>query len=137
GRAASGAAVLRLRPGAGAAALCAGRRGAADRLRYRRAPGARRDRGQDRRDNGADRRAVLPGDDLPRAQRAGGHLAMKPDAAPRLIASRLSVLRSRRIIVADADLALNAGELTILAGPNGAGKTTLARAMAGLLACKG
>lgn len=62
---------------------------------------------------------------------------MKPNAAPRLVASHVSVVRSRRMIVADAELALNAGELTILAGPNGAGKTTLARAMAGLLACEG
>lgn len=62
---------------------------------------------------------------------------MKPDNAPRLSASHISVTRGRRTIVRDAILALNTGELTVLAGPNGAGKTTLARAMAGVLACDG
>jgi iron complex transport system ATP-binding protein len=62
---------------------------------------------------------------------------MKPDAAPRLIASGLCVTRGARRIVDDASLTLNAGELTVLAGPNGAGKTTLARAMAGLIAADG
>jgi iron complex transport system ATP-binding protein len=62
---------------------------------------------------------------------------MKPDTAPRLSARNVSVIRGRRNIVDDATMALNAGELTILAGPNGAGKTTLARAMAGVLAFNG
>jgi iron complex transport system ATP-binding protein len=62
---------------------------------------------------------------------------MKTDTAPRLSARNVSVIRGRRNIVDDATMALNAGELTILAGPNGAGKTTLARAMAGVLAFKG
>lgn len=62
---------------------------------------------------------------------------MKPDAAPRLVASHVSVLRGRRRIVDTASLTLNAGELTILAGPNGAGKTTLARIMAGVIAGEG
>lgn len=52
--------------------------------------------------------------------------------APRLSAMNINVRYGGRNIVRDADLVLNAGELTILAGPNGAGKTTLARAMAGL-----
>ena len=62
---------------------------------------------------------------------------MKPNDAPRLVASGLTVVRGPRRIVDNADLTLNAGELTILAGPNGAGKTTLARAMAGLIAAEG
>ncbi|MBX9709960.1 MAG: ABC transporter ATP-binding protein [Xanthobacteraceae bacterium] len=51
---------------------------------------------------------------------------------PRLSATNVSVTYGGYRIVDNADLVLNAGELTILAGPNGAGKTTLARAMAGL-----
>ena len=62
---------------------------------------------------------------------------MKPDMAPRLCAERLAIRRGARIIVTDASLVLNAGELTVLAGPNGAGKTTLARAMAGLIPSQG
>lgn len=62
---------------------------------------------------------------------------MKHDAAPRLVASNVTVVRGRRRIVDDAGLALHAGELTVLAGPNGAGKTTLARALAGLVPCDG
>lgn len=42
------------------------------------------------------------------------------------------VRRRRRVVVADVDLELAAGELTLLAGPNGAGKSTLIRAMCGL-----
>lgn len=49
----------------------------------------------------------------------------------------LTVVRNGRRIVDDAGIALNPGELTILAGPNGAGKTTLARALAGLIASDG
>lgn len=62
---------------------------------------------------------------------------MKANDAPRLIASGITVIRGSRRIVDNADLTLNAGELTVLAGPNGAGKTTLARAMAGLIAAEG
>ncbi|MCR6734000.1 MAG: ABC transporter ATP-binding protein [Afipia sp.] len=62
---------------------------------------------------------------------------MKPNNAPRLVSSAITVTRGARRIVDNADLTLNAGELTILAGPNGAGKTTLARAMAGLIAAEG
>lgn len=49
----------------------------------------------------------------------------------------LTVTRNGRRIVDNANIALNPGELTILAGPNGAGKTTLARALAGLIASDG
>lgn len=62
---------------------------------------------------------------------------MKPNASPRLVSTGITVVRGSRRIVDNADLTLNAGELTILAGPNGAGKTTLARAMAGLIAAAG
>ncbi|EKS33617.1 ABC transporter ATP-binding protein [Afipia clevelandensis] len=62
---------------------------------------------------------------------------MKPNDAPRLVATDITVVRGSRRIVDSADLTLNAGELTILAGPNGAGKTTLARAMAGLISAHG
>ncbi len=51
---------------------------------------------------------------------------------PRLSATNINIRYDGHRIVHDANLALNAGELTILAGPNGAGKTTLARAMAGV-----
>jgi iron complex transport system ATP-binding protein len=62
---------------------------------------------------------------------------MKPNAAPRLVASNITVVRGRRNTVDDVHLTLNAGELTILVGPNGAGKTTLVRTMTGLVASKG
>jgi iron complex transport system ATP-binding protein len=62
---------------------------------------------------------------------------MKPNAAPRLVASDITVVRSRRKTVDDVNLTLNSGELTILVGPNGAGKTTLVRAIIGLIAAKG
>ena len=62
---------------------------------------------------------------------------MKPNDAPRLVASGITVTRGSRRIVDHADLTLNAGEFTVLAGPNGAGKTTLARAMAGLIPADG
>lgn len=62
---------------------------------------------------------------------------MKPNDAPRLVATDITVTRGTRKIVDNASLTLNAGEFTILAGPNGAGKTTLARAMAGVIAANG
>lgn len=62
---------------------------------------------------------------------------MKPNHAPRLVATGITVTRGSRRIVNNADLTLNNGELTILAGPNGAGKTTLARAIEGLIAAEG
>lgn len=54
-----------------------------------------------------------------------------------LDARGITVTRSGRRIVDNADISLKPGELTILAGPNGAGKTTLARALAGLIASDG
>jgi len=62
---------------------------------------------------------------------------MKPDTAPRLVGTGITVMRGARRIVDAADLTLNAGEFTILAGPNGAGKTTLARAMANVMSAQG
>jgi iron complex transport system ATP-binding protein len=62
---------------------------------------------------------------------------MKPDTAPRLVSTGITVVRGSRRIVDNANLTLNAGELTILAGPNGAGKTTLARAIAGVMTAEG
>jgi iron complex transport system ATP-binding protein len=62
---------------------------------------------------------------------------MKPNAAPRLVTSHITVVRNRRKTVDDINLTLNAGELTILVGPNGAGKTTLVRAIIGLIAANG
>lgn len=62
---------------------------------------------------------------------------MKSNNAPRLVSTGITVVRGSRRIVDNADLTLNAGELTILAGPNGAGKTTLARAMAGVMRAEG
>jgi len=62
---------------------------------------------------------------------------MKPDSAPRLVGTGITVTRGSRRIVDAANLTLNAGEFTILAGPNGAGKTTLARAMANVIPAQG
>jgi ABC-type sulfate/molybdate transport systems ATPase subunit len=55
-------------------------------------------------------------------------------AEPLLRASSLTVMRGRREVVHDVDLALRAGELVALLGPNGAGKSTLLDALAGALA---
>ena len=49
----------------------------------------------------------------------------------------LTVRLGGRAVVADAALALRAGECAMLVGPNGAGKTTLARALAGLIPADG
>lgn len=62
---------------------------------------------------------------------------MKPNNAPRLVSTGITVIRGPRKIVDNANLTLNAGEFTVLAGPNGAGKTTLARAMAGVMKVEG
>ena len=62
---------------------------------------------------------------------------MKPNNAPRLVSTAITVTRGSRRIVDCVDLTLNAGEFTILAGPNGAGKTTLARAMTGVMKVEG
>jgi ABC-type cobalamin/Fe3+-siderophores transport system ATPase subunit len=52
-------------------------------------------------------------------------------------ADKISVRLGGALIVEDATLALQRGELAILVGPNGAGKTTLVRALAGLLPAEG
>lgn len=51
----------------------------------------------------------------------------------RLSASKLTVERGGRIIIADLSFALEKGESLTVTGPNGAGKSTLLRALAGLL----
>jgi manganese/iron transport system ATP-binding protein len=50
---------------------------------------------------------------------------------------RLSVRLGGRLVLRDADLRVDAGELVGLIGPNGAGKTTLLRTALGLLAPAG
>jgi iron complex transport system ATP-binding protein len=52
-------------------------------------------------------------------------------------ADNVSVRLGGALIVEDATLSLQRGELAILVGPNGAGKTTLVRALAGLLPTEG
>lgn len=48
---------------------------------------------------------------------------MKSNNAPRLVSTGITVVRGSRRIVDNADLTLNAGELTILAGPNAPANT--------------
>ncbi|MGH3520988.1 MAG: ABC transporter ATP-binding protein [Haloechinothrix sp.] len=55
----------------------------------------------------------------------------------RLVAARLDVGHGRRRVLADVDLSLHAGEVTVLVGPNGCGKSTLLRTVAGLLPALG
>jgi iron complex transport system ATP-binding protein len=54
-----------------------------------------------------------------------------------LSASSVTVRLNGTVIVHDAGLVLNAGELVAMVGPNGAGKTTLMRALAGLVPAEG
>ena len=54
-----------------------------------------------------------------------------------LSANGVTVRLNGAVIVRDASLILNAGELVAMVGPNGAGKTTLMRALAGLVPADG
>lgn len=51
----------------------------------------------------------------------------------RLSASKLTIERGGRIVIADLSFTLEKGESLTVTGPNGAGKSTLLRALAGLL----
>ncbi|WP_046468337.1 ABC transporter ATP-binding protein [Allosalinactinospora lopnorensis] len=51
----------------------------------------------------------------------------------RLLAEGLDAGHAKQRILSGVDLALRAGEVTVLVGPNGCGKSTLLRTMAGLL----
>lgn len=51
----------------------------------------------------------------------------------RLVANGLDVGHGGRTVLRQVDLALRAGEITVLVGPNGCGKSTLLRTVAGLL----
>lgn len=55
----------------------------------------------------------------------------------RLQTGHLEVGHGRRRVLAGVDLALPAGEVTVLVGPNGCGKSTLLRTVAGLLPALG
>ncbi len=55
------------------------------------------------------------------------------DGGPLLVMKGVTAVRGGRVIVADIDLTLGAGEAIVVAGPNGAGKSTLLRIAAGLL----
>ena len=142
--AASGAASGRLRSGAGLRARHADGRRAPHRRRHRGAshPGQsqrHRGRAQGRRRHRADRRAVLPADDLlasggwsmerRRDRRDVRHTARRRPACRYGWRARSSsrAPRSRSA----------AGEFAVLLGPNGAGKTTLIRALAGVLPADG
>jgi iron complex transport system ATP-binding protein len=56
---------------------------------------------------------------------------------PCLEAHGVGVQLGGRAVVADANLTLHPGTLTVLLGPNGAGKSSLMRALAGLVPCTG
>ncbi|MGH3948661.1 MAG: ABC transporter ATP-binding protein [Pseudonocardiaceae bacterium] len=51
----------------------------------------------------------------------------------RLVARGLDAGHGKQRVLAGVDLALHAGEITVLVGPNGCGKSTLLRTVAGLL----
>lgn len=51
----------------------------------------------------------------------------------RFAGEALSCLRSERLVFADLDFALEAGDALVLRGPNGSGKSSLLRLMAGLI----
>ncbi|QBR72678.1 heme ABC exporter ATP-binding protein CcmA [Beijerinckiaceae bacterium] len=51
----------------------------------------------------------------------------------RLSASKLTIERGGRIVIADLSFTVEKGESLTVTGPNGAGKSTLLRALAGLL----
>lgn len=53
------------------------------------------------------------------------------DPKPLLACSAVQVVRGRRVVLRDVDLALRAGELVQLGGANGSGKTSLLRVLAG------
>ena len=51
-----------------------------------------------------------------------------------LVATDISIDRSRRRVLADVSLSLHPGQLSVIAGPNGAGKSTVIKALSGELA---
>ena len=63
---------------------------------------------------------------------------MSAQAAAVLLQARgVSVRLGGMLVVQQADVTLQAGELVALVGPNGAGKTTLIRALGGLVPAAG
>ncbi len=57
----------------------------------------------------------------------------RADASSCLKASGLTVRRGERLLFADLDLSVAAGEVLLLRGPNGAGKSTLLLTLAGIV----
>ena len=94
------------------------------RRRHRAAPGAAVGGAEDRRADGADRRAVL---------RLAGAQDPRGAGAMRIEARGLRVQLEGREVLRGLDFVAQPGQLTAVIGPNGAGKTTLLRALAGLL----
>jgi heme exporter protein A len=66
------------------------------------------------------------------SQRINGGLRLRLGAVAILRLERVGKRYGRRLVFADADLLLRAGEFVLLVGANGAGKTTLLRLLAGI-----
>src|SRR5262249_40267117 len=129
--AASGPRRRRRRSGPGAAALGAGRGGAARRGRHHRPGDPHRPGAEAGRGHGALRRAALRDHRLARGAELARMGALV--TAPRPLAlSAATVRRGSRTVLEAVSFAVASGEMVGVVGANGAGKTTLLRAALGL-----